>query len=162
MLIWNLRYMAVSKQASKQTYAHVCNAVPLVWGSLIYFGINERELWWNIPCEWTQVRRSEIISRTPTRYNICIKRKKNSLFIHTYNVTFIVTQDYPVLIWLMQTEGHWKVMPLLLNISTMKSTNSLLYIQWCDGTSKWLCKGGIQTGGAQNATICEVHSCSAV
>ena len=30
----NFRYMATSKQASKQTYTHTCNAVTLVWGSL--------------------------------------------------------------------------------------------------------------------------------
>ena len=36
MLIKNLRYMATSKQASKQAniHMHVHNAVPLVWGSL--------------------------------------------------------------------------------------------------------------------------------
>ena len=39
-------------------------------------------LWWNIPCEWTQVRRSKVRSRTPTRYNSWKKEEQSINAFH--------------------------------------------------------------------------------
>ena len=38
--------------------------------------VKNPNLWWNIPCEWTQVRRWKVLSRTITRYNICVRTKR--------------------------------------------------------------------------------------
>ena len=35
-------------------------------------------LWWNIPCEWIQVRRLKVFSRNATKYNIYVKIKRNT------------------------------------------------------------------------------------
>ena len=45
-------------------------------------------IWYNRPCEWTKVRRSKVMSRTPTRYKTCIKRSRG-ITCRSYSVSLV-------------------------------------------------------------------------
>ena len=51
-------------------------------------------IWCNIPCEWTQVRRSKVMSRTPTRYKTCIKRSRGIVWWHILLSNFVSFAGY--------------------------------------------------------------------
>ena len=86
--------------------------------------VKNPNLWWNIPCEWTQVRRWKVLSRTITRYNICVRTKRRLFHcqINTRNpwvlVSVVLVQHHHKFI-VIQT-NHYNCLPWSPNMDFLQ------------------------------------------